>query len=94
MGCSAYKVRYVLCLLVKNDLASNDLLLNILCEVLQHGFVYFRGGGFEVEILVLQDCRPIRHILIFFGPKEPYLLEPVKLLISRYLIDVCFLCIL
>lgn len=91
MGGSTNEVGKVLGLLVEDYLATDDLLLDFLGQVLQHGLVDLRGTGLKEEVLVLEDGRPVRHVLVFFGPEQPNLTEPSQFSVLRRLVNVSFL---
>lgn len=88
MSGPADEVRKVLCLLVEHYLAADDLFLYLFGEVIQHGFVDLGGAGLEEEVLVLEDGRPVGHVLVFLRPEQPDPVEPSQLFALRRLVDV------
>ena len=90
--CPPYEIGDVFGLFIENNLATNDLMFNILSDVLQQLFVNFRSLSLEHKSLVLKNGRPIGHVLIFFRAKKPNLVEPSQLLAHRQFIKICFLC--
>ena len=66
MGSPADEVGKILGLLVEDYLAADDLFLYLFGEVLQHRLIDLRGTRLEEEVLVLEDGRPIGHVLVLF----------------------------
>lgn len=84
----ADEVGEVLGLLVEDDLAPHDPLLDLPRQVLQHRLVDLRGTGLEEEALVLEDGRPVGHVLVFLGPEQPDPAEPRQFPALGRLVDV------
>ena len=88
MGGPADEVGEVLRLLVEHYLAADYPLLHLFGEVLQHGLVDLGGAGLEEEVLVLEDGRPVGHVLVLLRPEQPDPAEPGQLPALRCLVDV------